>query len=200
MIRMLVVEDMQVVRAGLVALLDGEFGIEVVSQAADAAEALEAVERAAPDVALLDIDLPGMDGLALAHELSKRVPACRTVMLTALDRPGHVQRALDAGASGYVLKSVSPKELAEAVRTVAVGGRVIEPRELADSVGSVTPLTAREAEVLRLAASGADARAIAGELFLSVGTVRNRLSAAVGKLHARTLVDAIRIAERHGWI
>ncbi|MFJ8795160.1 response regulator [Streptomyces sp. NPDC102462] len=200
MIRMLVVEDMQVVRAGLVALLDDEFGIEVVSQAADAAEALEAVERAAPDVALLDIDLPGMDGLALAHELSERVPACRTVMLTALDRPGHVQRALDAGASGYVLKSVSPKELAEAVRTVAVGGRVIEPRELADSVGSVTPLTAREAEVLRLAASGADARAIAGELFLSVGTVRNRLSAAVGKLHARTLVDAIRIAERHGWI
>ncbi|MFE7979366.1 response regulator [Streptomyces shenzhenensis] len=193
-------EDMQVVRAGVVALLDGEFGIEVAAQAAGATEALDLVDRAAPDVALLDIDLPGMDGLALARELRTRAPACRTVMLTALDRPGHVGRALDAGAAGYLLKSVSPRSLAEAVRAVAVGGRVIEPPELADSAGSVTPLTPREAEVLGLAATGADPRAIAGDLFLGVGTVRNRLSAAVGKLHARTLVDAIRIAQRHGWI
>ncbi|MGW2509384.1 response regulator transcription factor [Streptomyces scopuliridis] len=200
MIKVLVVEDMQVVRAGLVALLGGAFGIEVVGQAADAREALEVVGRASPDVALLDVDLPGMDGLALARELPVRVPACRTVMLTAMDRPGHVRRALDAGAAGYLLKSVSPKGLADAVRTVSAGGRVIEPRELADSLGSVTPLTAREAEALRLAASGADAREIAAELFLGLGTVRNRLSAAVGKLHARSLVDAIRIAERHGWI
>jgi two-component system response regulator DesR len=200
MIRVLVVEDMQVVRAGVVALLDGEFGIQVVGHAADADEALGIVEFAEPDVALLDIDLPGMDGLALAGELPKRVATCRTIMLTAMDRPGHVQRALDAGASGYLLKSISPQELAEAVRSVAAGGRVIEPQELADLLGSATPLTAREAEVLRLAASGADARAIAAELFLGVGTVRNRLSAAVGKLHARTLVDAIKIAERQGWI
>ncbi|MEV8394985.1 MULTISPECIES: response regulator transcription factor [unclassified Streptomyces] len=191
---------MQVVRAGLVALLGSAFGIEVVGQAADAREALEVFERASPDVALLDIDLPGMDGLALARELPVRGVACRTIMLTAMDRPGYVRRALDAGAAGYLLKSVSPKGLADAVRTVSAGGRVIEPRELADSLGSVTPLTAREAEVLRLAASGADAREIAAELFLGLGTVRNRLSAVVGKLHARSLVDAIRIAERHGWI
>ncbi|MGW6599735.1 response regulator [Streptomyces sp. NPDC055036] len=191
---------MQVVRAGLVALLGSAFGIEVVGQAADAREALEVFERASPDVALLDIDLPGMDGLALARELPVRGAACRTIMLTAMDRPGYVRRALDAGAAGYLLKSVSPKGLADAVRTVSAGGRVIEPRELADSLGSVTPLTAREAEVLRLAASGADAREIAAELFLGLGTVRNRLSAVVGKLHARSLVDAIRIAERHGWI
>lgn len=200
MIRVLVVEDMQVVRAGLVALLDGEFGIEVVGHAADAREALDIVGGADPDVALLDIDLPGMDGLALAAELPRRVPACRTVMLTAMDRAGYVQRALDAGASGYLLKTVSAKHLAQAVRTVGAGGRVIEPPELMEAARMATPLTAREAEVLRLAASGADTRAIAADLFLGVGTVRNRLSASVGKLHARSLVDAIRIAERHGWI
>ncbi|MEU6547012.1 response regulator transcription factor [Streptomyces sp. NPDC046859] len=200
MIRVLVVEDMQVVRAGLVALLGGEFGIEVVGQATDAVEALGIAQRARPDVALLDIDLPGMDGLALARELPQRVPDCRTVMLTAMDRPGHVQRALDAGAAGYLLKTVSPQVLAAAVRTAAAGGRVIEPPELAETLGAPSPLTAREAEVLRLAAGGADAKAIAAELFLSVGTVRNRLSAAVSKLHARTLLDAVRIAGRHGWM
>ncbi|WP_030350354.1 response regulator transcription factor [Streptomyces scopuliridis] len=200
MIKILVVEDMHVVRAGLVALLAGEFGIEVAGQAADAAEALTVAERCAPDVAVLDIDLPGMDGLGLARELAVRAPRCRMLMLTALDRPGHVRRALDAGASGYLLKSVTPQRLAEAVRTVAVGGRVIEPRSLADASGAVSPLTAREAETLRLAADGADSRAIAAELFLGVGTVRNRLASTTGKLGARTLVDAIRIAERHGWI
>ncbi|MFJ6569834.1 response regulator [Streptomyces sp. NPDC091292] len=191
---------MLVVRAGVVALLDGEFGIDVVGQAGDAPEALGVLERVPVDVALVDIDLPGMDGLSLGRELRLRAPGCRVVMLTALDRPGHVRRALDAGASGYLLKSVSPRELAQAVRSVAAGGRVVLPSELVDSAGSVTPLTHREAEVLRLAAGGAHARAIAAELFLGVGTVRNRLSAAVAKLHARTLVDAIRIAQREGWI
>ncbi|MFD5016214.1 response regulator transcription factor [Streptomyces chartreusis] len=200
MIRVLVVEDMHVVRAGLVVLMEGQFGIRVVGQAADAREALDIVESVRLDVALLDIDLPGMDGLALARELRKREADCRILMLTALDRPGHLQGALDAGVSGYCLKSVAPQALLEAVRTVAAGGRVIEPRELAAEAGRPTPLTRREAEVLRLAASGADSREIAADLFLGVGTVRNRLSDAVGKLHARTLVDAIRIAGRHGWI
>ncbi|SMF06622.1 response regulator transcription factor [Streptomyces sp. Amel2xC10] len=200
MIKVLVVEDMHVVRAGLVALLNDAFGIEVVSQAADATEALRAAAQTDPEVALVDIDLPGMDGLLLARELRSRAPGCRVVMLTAMDRPGYVRRAWEAGAAGYLLKSVSPSELARAVRTVTVGVRVVEPRELADAAGAATPLTAREAEVLRLAADGAGARAIAGELFLSVGTVRNRLSAATAKLGARTLVDAVRLAERHGWI
>ncbi|WOX13619.1 response regulator transcription factor [Streptomyces sp. N50] len=200
MIRVLVVEDMQVVREGLVALLDGEFGIEVVGYAANSYETLGMVGPAEPDVAVLDIDLPGMDGLALARELPKHVPACRIVMLTAMDRAAHVQRAFDAGASGFLLKTVSSKELAQAVRTVAAGGRVIRPPELAEAAGTATPLTTREAEVLRLAAGGADTRSIAADLFLGVGTVRNRLSAAVGKLRARTVVDAIRVAEHHGWI
>ncbi|MFF2211468.1 response regulator transcription factor [Streptomyces antibioticus] len=200
MIKVLVVEDMHVVRAGLVALLNDEFGIEVVSQAADATEALRAAAQTDPEVALVDIDLPGMDGLLLARELRGRAPGCRVVMLTAMDRPGYIRRAWEAGAAGYLLKSVSPSELARAVRTVTAGVRVVEPRELADAAGAATPLTAREAEVLRLAADGAGARAIAGELFLSVGTVRNRLSAATAKLGARTLVDAVRLAERQGWI
>ncbi|MET9772713.1 response regulator transcription factor [Streptomyces sp. NPDC006367] len=199
-IRVLVVEDMQVVRAGLVALLGAEFGLTVVGQAADANEALDVAARTDPDVALLDIDLPGVDGVSLARALAERTPDCRLLMLTAMDRPGHVRRALDAGASGYLLKSVSPRELAEAVRTVAAGGQAVAPGLLAEAADRASPLTAREAEVLRLAADGADPRAIAADLFLSVGTVRNRLSDAVAKLHARTLVDAIRIARHQGWV
>lgn len=121
-------------------------------------------------------------------------------MLTALDRPGHLTRAMDAGASGYLLKSATPAETADAIRRVAAGGRVIDPLMRDDRAGEASPLTERETEVLRLASSGAHAREIAAELFLSVGTVRNRFSSAVGKLHARTLVDAVRIAERQGWL
>ncbi|KPI14874.1 two component transcriptional regulator, LuxR family [Actinobacteria bacterium OK074] len=201
MIRVLLVEDMHVVRAGLAALLGGEFDMEIVAQAADAPQALLAVDRVRPDVALVDVDLPGADGVALVRELAVRAPRCRTVMLTALDRPGHVRRALDAGASGYLLKTVSARQLAEAVRRVATGGRAVEPAELAaDASYGISPLTAAEAETLRLAASGAATKTIAVELFLAVGTVRNRLSSAAGKLQARSLVDAIRIAERYGWI
>ncbi|GAA0923814.1 response regulator transcription factor [Streptomyces thermoalcalitolerans] len=200
MIEVLVVEDHAVVRSGLVALLSGELGIRVVGQAADGEAALAEAERLRPDVVLLDIDLPGMDGIAVAAALAEKLPDCRTLMLTALDRPGHLTRAMSAGASGYLLKSATPAETADAIRRVAAGGRVIDPRMRDDPAGEASPLTERETEVLRLASSGAHAREIAAELFLSVGTVRNRLSSAVGKLHARTLVDAIRIAERHGWL
>lgn len=197
MIGVLVVEDMEVVRAGLVALLDGELGIEVLAQAGDETQALGVIEFAVPDVALLDIDGPGMGGLAL---FASRAPACRTIALTSSDRPGRLRQALDAGASGYVLKSVSGRQLTRAVRKVATGVRAIEPRRLANTPWECTPLTLREAEALRLAAGGATAQEIARNLYLGVGTIRNRLSAAVGKLNARGLVDAIRIAERQGWI
>ncbi len=201
MVKVLVAEDMHVVRAGLVEVLRGQLGIEVVGQSADGASVLETARRCGPDVAVLDIDMPGLDGIEVAGRLRDRLPACRTLMLTALDRPGLLRRALDAGAAGYLLKTATPGELASAIRTVAAGGRAVDPR-LAEQSAALcrNPLTGREAEVLRLSAAGAGAREIAADLFLSVGTVRNRLSTAVGKLHARTLVDAVRIAERNGWI
>ncbi|WP_065484985.1 response regulator transcription factor [Streptomyces sp. PTY087I2] len=200
MIRVLVVDDHDVVRSGLTALLSAELGIEVAGQAADGPAALAEAERVRPDVALLDIDLPGLDGIAVADQLVRALPSCRTVMLTALDRPGHLRRALDAGASGYLLKSTPPARIADAVRRIAAGGRVIDPRMRGEERSGPSPLTDREAEALRLAARGAHSREIAADLFLSVGTVRNRLSSAVGKLHARTLVDAVRIATHQGWL
>ncbi|MFH8881444.1 DNA-binding response regulator [Streptomyces californicus] len=200
MIEVLVVDDHDVVRSGLVALLSAEIGIDVVGQAADGPAALDAAERLRPDVALLDIDLPGPDGIAVAAALAERLPGCRALMLTALDRPGHLRRALDAGAAGYLLKSATPAQTADAVRRIAAGGRVVDPRMRGGERSAPSPLTGREAEVLRLAAAGAHSREIAADLFLSVGTVRNRLSSAVGKLHARTLVDAVRIAQGQGWV
>ncbi|MDW4901526.1 response regulator transcription factor [Streptomyces californicus] len=200
MIEVLVVDDHDVVRSGLTALLSAEIGIDVVGQAADGPAALDAAERLRPDVALLDIDLPGLDGIAVAGALAERLPGCRALMLTALDRPGHLRRALDAGAAGYLLKSATPAQTADAVRRIAAGGRVVDPRMRGGERSAPSPLTGREAEVLRLAAAGAHSREIAADLFLSVGTVRNRLSSAVGKLHARTLVDAVRIAQGQGWV
>ncbi|WP_326755268.1 response regulator transcription factor [Streptomyces hirsutus] len=200
MIEVLVVEDHAVVRSGLVTLLSKEWGIRIVGEAADGATALSEAERLRPDMVLLDIDLPVMDGIAVAAALTGQLPDCRTLLLTALDRPGHLGRALAAGVSGYLLKSATLTETADAIRRIGAGGRLIDPRMRDHRAGEPTPLTNREAEVLRLAATGAHARDIAAELFLSVGTVRNRLSSAAGKLHARTLVDAVRIAEHHGWL
>lgn len=194
------VDDHDVVRSGLTALLSAELGIQVAGQAADGPAALAEAERLRPDVALLDIDLPGFDGITVAAGLAGRLPSCRTLMLTALDRPGHLRRALAAGAAGYLLKSTPPAQIADAVRRIAAGGRVIDPRMRGEERSGPSPLTDKEAEALRLAAEGAHSREIAADLFLSVGTVRNRLSSAVGKLHARTLVDAVRIATHHGWL
>ncbi|MEU3133546.1 response regulator transcription factor [Streptomyces sp. NPDC007027] len=199
-IKVLVVDDHDVVRSGLTALLTAELGIEVVGQAADGPAAAAEAERLGPDVVLLDIDLSGTDGITVAAGLTERLPACRVLMLTALDRPGHLRRALDAGAAGYLLKSSTPARIADAVRRIAAGGRVIDERMRGEERAGPSPLTGKEAEALRLAAAGAHSREIAAELFLSVGTVRNRLSSAVGKLHARTLVDAVRIATHHGWL
>ncbi|GGY75981.1 MULTISPECIES: response regulator transcription factor [Streptomyces] len=200
MIKVLVVDDHDVVRSGLTALLTAELGIDVVGQAADGPAAFAEAERLGPDVVLLDIDLPGADGITVAAGLVERLPACRVLMLTALDRPGHLRRALAAGAAGYLLKSTTPARTADAIRRIAAGGRVIDPRMHGEERAGSGPLTDKEAEALRLAAGGAHSREIAADLFLSVGTVRNRLSSAVGKLHARTLVDAVRIAKDQGWV
>ncbi|GAA4225221.1 response regulator transcription factor [Streptosporangium album] len=202
MIRVLLAEDQHIIRGALVALLGLEADLEIVA----AVESGDAVVSAAlaehPDVAVLDIDMPGtLDGLAAAAELRARLPTCRTLMLTGYGKPGHLRRALTAGVDGFLLKTAPPDDLIAAIRKVAGGERVLDPSlavtawDLADN-----PLTAREIEVLRLAAEGADAAEIAGRLFVTAGTVRNYLTAVVAKLNARNRTDAVRIAAEAGWI
>lgn len=200
MIRVLLAEDVQMVRGALVALLNLEPDIEVVASVASGDEIISAVEKNKPDVAVLDIDLPGMDGLSAATVIHGTVPDTRTLILTSLGRPGTLRRALNARVNGFILKDAPVGELADAIRGVSVGRRVIDS-QLALSAWDTDecPLTPRELEVLRLASDGADAMEIATTLFLSVGTVRNYLTAATAKLDARNRVDAVRIARKAGW-
>lgn len=201
MIRVLLAEDMHMVRGALVALLNLEPDIDVVVEVASGDEIVPTARRTVPDVAVIDIDLPGKDGLTAAAELHAELPACRTLILTSLGRPGTLRRALSARVGGFLLKDASPRELADAIRSVAVGRRVVDSQlALAAWDSTDCPLTARELEVLRLAAGGADTMEIASRLFLSVGTVRNYLTASVSKLNARNRVDAIRIARESGWV
>ncbi|MEV4161599.1 response regulator transcription factor [Nonomuraea dietziae] len=202
MIRVLLAEDQHVIRGALVALLGLEQDLEVVAAVESGDDVVAAALAHRPDVAVLDIDMPGaIDGLEAAGRLRTRLPGCRTLMLTAYGKPGHLRRALDAQVDGFVLKTVPPEELAAAIRKVAAGERVLDPSlavtawDLADN-----PLTPREADVLRMAADGAEATEIATRLFLSAGTVRNYLTAIVAKLNARNRTDAARIAREAGWI
>ncbi|MFB9204194.1 DNA-binding response regulator [Nonomuraea spiralis] len=202
MIRVLLAEDQAVIRHALAALLGLEADFEIVGavESGDAAVAAAAVHR--PDVAVLDIDMPGtLDGLSAAAEIRARVPSCRTLMLTAYGKPGHLKRALTAQVDGFLLKTAPPEDLVSAIREVTAGGRVLDPSlaltawDLADN-----PLTPREADVLRLVAGGAEAPDIAQRLHLTAGTVRNYLTAIVAKLNARNRTDAVRIATEAGWI
>ncbi|WP_327263463.1 response regulator transcription factor [Streptomyces sp. NBC_01232] len=200
-IRILLAEDMNMVRGALVALLNLEDDLEVVSELERGDEILAAALEVKPDIAVIDIDLPGLDGLSAAVQIHEHLPECRTLMLTSLGRPGTLRRALAAQVSGYLLKDDSPKELASAIRRVVAGQRVIDSKlALAAWSGLESPLTDRETEVLRMAAQGAEASEIAGELHLSIGTVRNYLTTVVAKLNARNRVDAIRIARDAGWL
>ncbi|RBM14145.1 response regulator [Streptomyces sp. PT12] len=201
MIRIMLAEDMHMVRGALVALLEGEPGLSVVAEVDRGDAIVSTALESRPDVAVIDIDLPGIDGITAAGALHQRLPECRTLVLTALGRPGTLQRALAARVSGFLLKDAQPHELAEAIRKIAQGGRVIAPElALACWESDVSPLTLRETDVLRQTASGAEPAEIAHRMNLSVGTVRNYLTAAVAKLHARNRLDAIRIAERAGWL
>lgn len=200
-IRVLLAEDMHMVRGALVALLNLEPDIEVVAEVASGDDILPTVRRCVPEVAVIDIDLPGMDGLTAAAEIHDKVPDCRTLIVTSLGRPGTLRRALSARVAGFILKDAPAEKLANAIRDVAAGRRVVDA-DLALTAWENTecPLTSREIEVLRMAASGADAVDIAARLFLSAGTVRNYLTTIVTKLNARNRVDAIRLAEEAGWL
>ena len=200
-LRLLIAEDMQMLRKALVTLLDLEPDLQVVAEVDCGDRIVPAALATRPDVAILDIDLPGMDGLSAAAELRDRLPECRTLILTGLGRPGTLRRALSVSVSGFLLKDAPPDRLVHAVREVAAGRRVVDP-QLALSAWEVgeIPLSDRELEALRLASGGAEAPEIASAMFVSVGTVRNYLTKSVTKLNARNRVDAIRIATEAGWL
>jgi two-component system, NarL family, response regulator DesR len=200
-IRVLLVEAMSLMRGALVALLAEASGIEVVAQLDCDHQVLSAANRLRPDVIVVDVDQPGDDGLAVIQKLHEDLPECHVLALVVAARPGLVRRALDAQVTGALDKDASPGRLAESIRRIARGERVIDAN-LAVAALCVTssPLTARELDVLRLAAEGASAREIAAELSLSGGTVRNYLSRVVTKTGARSRIDAIRIAREAAWL
>ncbi|QYJ15555.1 Transcriptional regulatory protein DesR [Rubrobacter xylanophilus DSM 9941] len=200
-VRVLLAEDQAMVRGALSALLSMEEGIEIVAEAARGDEVLPAALDAFPDVALLDIEMPGGDGLSAAAELKKRLPACRVIILTTFGRAGYLRRAMEAGASGFLLKDAPAAELASAIRRVMGGERVVDPGLAASALSEGgNPLTERERDVLAASADGATIGDIASDLYLSEGTVRNYLSTAIKKLGTRNRVEAARLAEKKGWL
>jgi two-component system, NarL family, response regulator DesR len=201
MIRVLLAEDQAMVRGALAALLSREQDIEVVAEVARGDEVVQAALASQPDIALLDIEMPGGDGLAAAQALQKARPSCRSVILTTFGRSGYLRRAMESGVVGFLLKDAPAAELAVALRRVMKGERVVDP-ELALSALSEgnNPLTTREREVLSASLFGASLADIATRLILSEGTVRNHLSIAMQKLGAQNRMEAARLAEQKGWL
>ena len=201
MIRVLIAEDQAMIRGALAALLSTETDIEVVAQVERGDRVVEEALRTKPDVALLDIEMPGKDGITAAAELRAQLPACRVLILTVFGRPGYLRRAVDAGVSGFLLKDAPPDELASAIRRTAKGEKVIDSQlaHAALSEGS-SPLTPRERDVLAMSVRGASVEEVARSLHLTNGTVRNHLSIAIQKLNAKNRVEAARIAEEKGWL
>ena len=201
MIRVLLADDEHLIREALAQLLALEDDLEVVATAASGSEALAAAARHAPDVAVLDLQMPDLDGIAVAAELGRTLPGCGCVIVTSHGRPGHLKRALASGVRGFLPKTVSAVTLAEVVRRVHAGGRHVDPQLAAEAIAAGdSPLTPRESDVLELAAEGAPVEEIARRASLSPGTVRNYLSSAVTKLGAANRHDAAAIARRLGWI
>jgi two-component system response regulator DesR len=201
MIRVLLADDQSLVRGALAALLSLEPDLEVVAEVGRGDEVVAAARESKPDVALLDVEMPGLDGIAAAAALRSEVPGVKVAILTTFGRPGYLRRAMEAGALGFVVKDAPADELAEAVRRVAAGLRVVDPTLAAATLaGGTSPLTARERDVLIAARDGATVADIAARLFLSEGTVRNYLSAAITKTNTRNRVEALRTAESNGWL
>jgi two-component system response regulator DesR len=200
-IRLLLADDQALVRQALAALLELEDDFEVVAEVGRGDEVVAAARRHAPDVALLDIEMPGLDGLAAATALARELPGVRVIILTTFGRPGYLRRAMESGALGFVVKDAPAEQLADAVRRVAAGGRVVDPALAAATLaGGASPLTGRERDVLVAARGGATVADIAKTLFLSEGTVRNYLSAAIAKTGVRNRIEAIRVADDRGWL
>ena len=199
-IRVVLAEDQGMVLGALAALLEIEGDIKVTAKARNGKEALEAVLTHKPDVFITDIEMPLMSGLDVAAELKRRRTGTRIVIVTTFARAGYLRRALEAGANGYLLKDMPAEELAEAVRRVHQGLRVIHPELAAEAWGEMDPLTDRERQVLRLAGEGMSSGDIAAELSLSEGTVRNYLSEAISKMGAGNRVEAARMARTKGWL
>jgi two-component system, NarL family, response regulator DesR len=201
MIRVLLAEDMRILRDTLVSVLNLEDDIKVVAQVAAGTDIVPAALVERPDVAVLDIDLPGLDGLTAAAQLHERLPSCRVVILTVLGRPGQLREALNAHVSGFMVKDAPSDQLIDVLRRVAAGERVIDQKlALATLEMKESPLSDRETDVLRRFAAGADLPEIAAELFLSYGTVRNYMASVVTKLGGRNRMDAVRIAAEAGWL
>jgi two-component system response regulator DesR len=201
MINILLAEDTAILRDTLVAVLDLEDDLHVIAQVSHGDQILPAARRWRPHVAVLDIGLPGLDGLAAAALLADELPECRVLILTALAQPANLRTALDARVAGFLAKDTAAVDLIRAIRAIAGGARVIDPTvALATLETRPSPLTPRETAVLRLHAEGLDPKDIAAQLFLSYGTVRNYLSSAADKLGARNRIHAIKIAAENGWL
>jgi two-component system, NarL family, response regulator DesR len=200
-IRVLIAEDQGMVRGALKALLAMEGDIEIVAETDRADQVLPLASQTKPDVALLDIEMPGGDGITAAGQLHKELPSCKTLILTTFGRPGFLRRAMESGASGFMLKDAPAHELALAIRRTMAGDRVIDPGLAAAALSAgVSPLSEREREVLIAGQGGASIAEIAESLFLSEGTVRNYLSSAIQKLEVSNRTEAARVAEEQGWL
>jgi two-component system response regulator DesR len=201
MIRVLLAEDQDMVRGALAALLSLEEDIEVVAEVDRGDEIVGTARRTRPHIALLDIEMPGLDGITAAAALREALPECRVLILTTFGRPGFLRRAMAQGASGFLLKDGPADELSVAIRRTMAGERVVDPNLAAQALSAgESPLSPREREVLLASADGASVAQVAQRLFLSEGTVRNHLSAAIQKLEARNRAEAARIAEEQGWL
>ena len=201
MIRLLLADDQALVRGALAALLDLESDLEVVAEVSRGDEVVRSAVEHSVDVALLDVEMPGLDGIAATAALRRALPSCRVLIVTTFGRPGYLRRAVEAGASGFVVKDTPARQLADAVRRVHAGLRVLDPALAEESlVSGASPLSGRETEVLRAARDGGTVAELAALLHLSEGTVRNHLSAAIGKTGARNRADAVRVAEQQGWL
>lgn len=200
-IRVLLAEDQGMMRGALAVLLGLEDDIEVVAQVAAGDRIVDEALAVRPDIALVDIELPGRSGLDAAAELRDRLPSCRVLILTTFGRPGYLRRAMEAGAAGFLVKDGPVEELADAMRKVLRGERVIDPALAAAALSAgPSPLTPREQDVLNAAADGATVADIAARVFLSESTVRNYLSAAIGKTGTRNRIEAVRTARQNGWL